>query len=150
MNRQVIERCASVAERMRDRSLAVSEEAIAAAYHKQLQHIKRGDNPRPLTSLAALQRLFRDFGKNCLRLKEGDLCRQWRWAERAFPQDILAGPGLRVAVSYRYSPGDDDDGATVSVQEGELTRFEVVATRTRHPWLVTGPSVVLVRAPGQI
>ena len=31
---------------------------------------------------------------------------------------------MRVAVSYRYSPGDDDDGATVSVQEGELTRLE--------------------------
>ena len=63
VNRQIIERCTSVAERMRDRSLAVTEEAIAAAYHKQLQHIKRGDNLRPLTSLAALQRLFRDFGE---------------------------------------------------------------------------------------
>ena len=94
-NRQVIERCASIADRLRDRSLLIGEEQIGDAYNKLLQGINRGDNPRALTSLSALNTLFRDFGKNCLRLREQDVSRHWRWAERAFPREVLAGPGLR-------------------------------------------------------
>ena len=77
---------------MRDRSLAVSEEAIAAAYARLIAAIPRGDNPRPLTSLAALNKFFREHGQHCLQLREADLCGQWRWAERA-SREILAGPG---------------------------------------------------------
>ena len=137
-NRRIIDNCSSIAERMRDRSLALTEEHIATAYQKSLNAINRGDDPRPLTSVAALQKLFRDFGKNCLRLRETDLSSQWRWAERSFPREIVAGPGLRLAVTYRYNPGEDHDGASVFLTERDLTRFESWRVERAIPGLIQG------------
>lgn len=137
-NRETLARASELARRARRPELAVDAAALEAFYDQRL--------PGDVTSIAGLESWWR----------EADEAQRQRL--HATTADLLGGqapdvrPGdfpdawphgdLSLALSYRFAPGEDDDGVTVEVPLSVLGRVRPVG----FDWHVPGLRAELVAA----
>lgn len=133
------DRIRSMEERARRRSLWIGEDAEAEWYRARL--------PRGLGSRSDLQGLLKSRGDAHLRMTESDLVADSSLLPRAeeHPDRWKAG-GLDLELSYRFSPGDEDDGIALLVPEAQLGRIPDAALEWVVPGLLPERVEALLRA----
>ena len=95
-----------------------------------------------------LQKMVRDRGSDSfLRMTEEDVLRQAPDpAELSlFPDSVPAGR-LALPLSYRFSPGEADDGVTLKLPASVLTRLRPEAVEWAIPGLMQERVTALVKA----
>ena len=110
-NRKVREKIENWQTRVRSHSLGNLDEKLFAFYAQRIQGV---------SSVHELNRLIRDCsGPDFLRATEADLTggTALDFDSEAFPDAVPLG-GQPVAVAYAYSPGEENDGATVKLGFG--------------------------------
>jgi len=133
------ERIRGLEDRTRRRALWVGEDAEAEWYRARL--------PKGLGSRSDLQGHIKANGDAALRMTESDLISDPSLLPRgdAFPDRWKAG-GLDLALSYRFSPGDDDDGVVLLVPETQLGQIPDAALEWSVPGLLPERIETLLRA----
>jgi len=126
-NRALVERLASLEDRIRRRDILVSEQAMAAFYSERLPGV---------CDIRTLKRMIREAGGDAfLHMSEADLA-QYVPDEHllsAYPDRLTLGEHV-FGLSYRFEPGAEEDGVTVSVPS-------TLASRLRSEsldWVVPG------------
>lgn len=116
-NRDLQERCLTLAARLRDDHHRLDPDRLAQRYHTV---IGEGE---PVASVPALKRWLRGHGDDALVLQAGDLVDEaaWQAAERDYPTELVTDAG-RWAIAWRYVPGHSDDGATLNLSVADLGR----------------------------
>jgi ATP-dependent helicase HrpA len=116
-NLELVRKVAGMEEKMRRRDILADEEDQAAFYEARLASVF------DMRGLA--QRIRKTGGGDAfLRMSEKDLVRE-RPDEgelRQFP-DELTVEGRRLRTSYRFAPGEKDDGVTLKVPAGLIERL---------------------------
>lgn len=118
---------AAMEDRIRRRDILVSEEALESFYSERLPGV---------CDIRTLKALIRKAGGDgFLRMTEEDLAlyRPEDSELSAYPDGIETG-GQRFPLTYRFSPGSEADGVTVSVPSTLTSRL----SRERIEWLVPG------------
>lgn len=120
-DQDLLRRLRSLRHRLRRNDLDVDEDAVAAHYAGRLLAA-----PYPVASTAALRRFLKEGGDQALALDAAafpavDLLVE---ADRLAPE-VLACGDLRLPVRYRYSPGDEDDGAQLAIRDRDLGRLDL-------------------------
>jgi ATP-dependent helicase HrpA len=112
-NRELFKRVQEVEEKVRRRGILISEEAVADFYSARLQGV---------FDIRSLKHKIRERGEDdFLRMKESDLLLERPESDELalFPNQV--GFGNRVFdCSYKFAPGREEDGVTVSVPSGLL------------------------------
>ncbi len=128
-NRMLLEEIESLAKKTRRRDLLVESHTILNFYRKQL--------PSDAVDVRALQRLLKsDAGLNAqlqLDYTALGIDDEAATAAKQFPDRVRVG-SIEVPVSYRFTPGGVDDGATVCVPIEALGQFDDV----QSGWLIPG------------
>lgn len=121
------ERVRDLEDRLRRRALWVGEDAEAEWYRARL--------PVGLSNRSDIQGFLRQEGDGALRMTESDLVSDPSLLPRldAFPGRWKAG-GLDLVLSYRFAPGEDDDGICLVVPEEHLGQIPDAALE----WVVPG------------
>jgi len=112
-NRELFERVQEVEEKVRRRGILVREEEVADFYSRRLQGI---------CDTRSLKRLIRKKGGDAfLRMSEKDLLIQRPDEDELslFPNQVDFGNRV-FKCAYRFAPGKDEDGVTISVPSGLL------------------------------
>jgi ATP-dependent helicase HrpA len=126
-NRELFQRVRELEEKVRRRGILVSEEAVADFYSSRLEGV---------FDIRSLKRKIRERGGDeFLRMKESDLLLERPGTEELslFPNQV--GFGNRVFdCSYKFSPGREEDGVTVSVPSGLLS----LVSPEKLEWSVPG------------
>jgi len=126
-NADLIAKIQDMENRLRRRDLLVDEETLYRFYRERLGQT---------ADIRSLKRMIKTRGGDgFLRLAETDLLRQQPSADELirFPEWLSLGR-RRFAASYRFSPGQDDDGVTVCVPAAEAHQVNAAAA----DWLVPG------------
>jgi ATP-dependent helicase HrpA len=126
-NLDLVERFASMEERIRRRDILVNEEAMAAFYSERLPGV---------CDIRTLKRRIREAGGDgFLRMSEEDLLlyRPDEALLTAYPEGLRVGENA-FPLTYRFAPGSEEDGITVSVPSTLTSRLP----RERLEWLVPG------------
>jgi len=126
-NLALVKRFASVEDRIRRRDILVNQEAMAAFYSERLPGV---------CDLRTLNRRIRENGGDeFLRMTEEDLLlhRPDDSLLTSYPEGIQAGDHA-FPLTYRFSPGSEEDGVTVSVP----STLTSMLPRERLEWLVPG------------
>ena len=113
-NQELLERVAKVEEKVRRRGFLVSEDTMADFYSQRLPGI---------CDIRGLKRLIRKAGgDDFLRMSEEDLLREKPDEDELslFPDQIALGNRV-FPCSYKFAPGKEEDGVTVSVPSGLLS-----------------------------
>jgi len=113
-NLDIQKRVREMEEKLRRRDIMVPETAIADYYSRRLAGVY---------DLRGLdQRIRRAGGDSFLRLNERDLIvNPPEEADlRGFPDEFSLGE-KRFSVSYKFSPGAEDDGATLRIPFGQIS-----------------------------
>jgi ATP-dependent helicase HrpA len=107
-------------EKMRRRNIMVSDEAIADFYSRRLSGIY---------DCRGLQNRIRQRGADdFLEMKEADLLLlRPDKSELALYPDELAVGGRLFPLSYKFSPGEEDDGVTLKISADEVKDFPALA-----------------------
>jgi ATP-dependent helicase HrpA len=126
-NRELFNRAQELEEKVRRRGIVVGEEDVADFYSRRLQKIY---------DIRSLKRMIRKRGGDAfLRMTEKELL-----LERPDEDELSLFPnqvdfGNRVfKCAYRFAPGKDEDGATISVPSGLLS----LVSPERLEWGVPG------------
>jgi len=100
-------------EKLRRRNIMVSEAAIADFYSRRL--------PGVFDRRGLEKRIRQAGGDEFLRMAEKDLLllRPDELELRGFPDEFNLGE-KNFAVSYKFSPGEEDDGATLRIPFGQI------------------------------
>ncbi len=126
-NRELFQRVQELEEKVRRRGILVSEETVADFYSGRLQGI---------CDIRSLKRRIRERGgDDFLRMKETDLFLERPGSDELslFPDQL--GFGNRVFdCSYKFAPGKEEDGVTVSVPSGSLP----LVSSEKLEWSVPG------------
>lgn len=133
------ERVRSLEDRVRRRALWVGDEAETAWYAARL--------PEGLSSRADLQGFLKAEGDAPLRMTESDIIASSAELPKsdAHP-DRWKGGGLDLGIEYRFSPGDEDDGATLVVPEESLGQIPDAALEWTLPGMLPERIETLLRA----
>jgi ATP-dependent helicase HrpA len=113
-NRSLLEKLASLEDKLRRRDILLDERALADLYSSRLPGI---------SDLRSLKSLIRERGGDAfLRFREEDLLllRPDEAALESFP-DTLALGERQFECIYRFAPGKQDDGVTVRIPAGLLS-----------------------------
>jgi ATP-dependent helicase HrpA len=116
----------SMEAKIRRRDILVDDQAICDFYLRRL--------PEQVHSVAAMEKWLRGNAEQ-LRLSLSDLMRRDAPEITAehFPDSLDIG-GNRLALTYKFEPGQDDDGATLAVPEPLL----VTLNAEQLAWAVPG------------
>lgn len=127
-NLSLIEKISTMEERLRRRNILVDDRALQAFYHQRI-----GSAYDRFT----LNRLLRKKKKDTfLRMSEHDLCREELPAEDElyrFPKILRVGE-IELPLAYRFAPGTEEDGVTVTLRSSQLPAL----SPTPFEWLVPG------------
>jgi ATP-dependent helicase HrpA len=125
-NRAVADGVADKEDRLRRRGIFAGEEALCDFYRRRLDAV---------WDIRTLNRLIRQRGDEFLRVTEDDLIQTVPDADELalYPDRVTLGPST-FAVDYRFEPGADADGVTVSIPAAAA---KGVASRETE-WLVPG------------
>jgi ATP-dependent helicase HrpA len=137
-NKRLREELAEVEERTRRRDILLDDEAVFAFYDRRV--------PRDVTSSRSFESWWRKARRetpDLLTMTEGDLLDEAESVidENAFPSEWRQGDQT-LPLSYRFEPGAEDDGVTVSVPLPLLARLSPAG----FDWLVPGFREELVTA----
>jgi len=127
-NRQLIASLADLEDRMRRRDILVDDFLLYEFYDKRL--------PADVFDRAGLIRLVKKMkGDDFLRMQREDILRQLPERDELadFPQKIHCGE-LTLPLSYSFTPGEEQDGVTVSIP-ADLTGY---VQAEKFEWLVPG------------
>ncbi len=132
-NRAVLADARRLRDRLRDPTLWIDDAQIAAFYRERLG-LEAVDAP-VIASSDALRRWCRTHGEERLVIAAADLADPEAVARAAagFPEEVAMG-GQRLALRYRFVPGDADDGVTLELREDQLALVD----QGRLDWLVPG------------
>jgi ATP-dependent helicase HrpA len=138
-NRDLIERVRDMENRLRRRTFLTTDDVLAAFYEERLQDIY---------DVRTLQRMVRDRGSDSfLRMTEEDVLRQAPDpAELSLYPDTVAAGRLALPLSYRFRPGETDDGVTLKLPASALTRLRPEAVEWAVPGLLQERVTALVKA----
>jgi ATP-dependent helicase HrpA len=138
-NRDLIEHVRDMENRLRRRTFLTTDDVLAAFYEERLQDIY---------DVRTLQKMVRDRGSDSfLRMTEDDVLRQAPDpAELSLYPDTVAAGRLALPLSYRFSPGDADDGVTLKLPASMLTRLRPEAVEWAVPGLLQDRVTALVKA----
>jgi ATP-dependent helicase HrpA len=126
-NQALAEKIQGLEDKLRRRDLLVSEEAIHDFYAKRLPGI---------SDTRTLKRRIREMGGDAfLRMDETDLVAQTPDTGRLeeYPDKLVTG-GISFPLSYRFAPGKEEDGVTVSIPSGLVSAFPP----ERLDWVIPG------------
>ncbi len=126
-NQALIDDVADMENRLRRRGLLVDEEILYQFYRDRLG---------TMADLRALaRRIKQEGGDDFLRLRPEDLLQAEPDADELalYPQEIELGR-TRLKAEYRFNPGGEDDGITVSVPADRAHRVDPADA----DWLVPG------------
>ena len=126
-NRKIVEELAEQEDMLRRRDVLVSEEKMVSFYSERLPGVCR---------VADLNKMIRKKGSDAfLKMKEEDLilCRPSEEELSLFPGHTVV-KGRKFKYSYRFSPGRQDDGITISIPASLSTLFPA----ERLEWMVPG------------
>ena len=128
-NQQVVEQIRDRAARSRERSLVVDEMTLCQLYEQRI--------PEHVTDPARLNRWLKDErrqNRKPLHFSEEDLAPPDDSEKHAeFPTELAMGQ-LNLPVTYRFEPGDEDDGVSITVPAEALNQL----SDDRLGWLVPG------------
>lgn len=126
-------------EKLRKRGLAVNEDSIARLYEQRLPAIS---DIRSLLSL-----IKEKGGDDFLRFREEDLMESDPDPEEVaqYPDQIKIGAAA-LACRYRFEPGKSDDGVTVSVPLGLVSRTAEENIESHLPSLLQEKAVCLLKS----
>lgn len=127
-NQQLIASLADLEDRMRRRDILVDDFLLYEFYDKRL--------PADIFDRAGLIRLVKkNKGDDFLRMRREDVLRQLPERDELadFPQKIHCGE-LTLPLSYSFTPGEENDGVTVSIP-ADLTGY---VQAEKLEWLVPG------------
>ena len=132
-NHQQVAEARGLRTRLRDDALALGEEALEAWYRVRLGLDQ--DAAPVIASSAALARFIAGQPPGALRLNLAQLVpgAVVGQVDQDYPTRVAMG-GAQLRLSYRYVPGEEDDGATLELGEAELPLVE----GERLDWLVPG------------
>ena len=115
-NQDLIKRLESMEDKVRRRDILVSPEALADFYSRRLQGVR---------DMGTLKKRIKERGGDkFLKLREDDLIRSLPdEAElELFPDSLTLGD-TEFGVSYKFAPGREEDGATVSIPASLVSRI---------------------------
>jgi len=138
-NRKIREKIENWQTRVRSHSLGNLDEKLFEFYAQRIQNV---------SSVHELNRLIRDCGgPNFLCATEADLTggTALDFDSQAFPDAVPLG-GQPVAVAYAYSPGEENDGATVKLGFGLAQTVSQSCVEWAVPGLREGLVSELLRA----
>ena len=130
-NRRTTAIARGLRDRLRDPSIDIDDTQIVEWYAERF--VIAGDNPPIIASTDALRRFIATHGVERLRLRLTDVSQhqQAAQADRLAPIIVIMG-GARLTLRYRFIPGDESDGVTLTVAESQLGLVEA----ERLEWLV--------------
>ncbi|MBN2123672.1 MAG: ATP-dependent RNA helicase HrpA [Deltaproteobacteria bacterium] len=137
-NRERIGKIAEMEDKLRRRDVLVSEEAVAEFYSLRLPGV---------CDIATLKRTIRDKGgDDFLKLREEDLIlsRPDETELALYPDEMSLGKD-RFKTSYTFSPGKEEDGMTVKIPAGFLSRVPAEPLEWGIPGLFREKIVALIK-----
>jgi ATP-dependent helicase HrpA len=137
-NKGLFQKVQEVEEKIRRRGILVSEEAVADFYSRRLQGI---------SDIRSLKKMIRKRGgDDFLKMKESDLLLERPGDEELslFPNQVGFGNRL-FDCSYRFAPGREEDGVTVSVPSGLLALISAEKLEWSVPGLYREKITALVK-----
>jgi ATP-dependent helicase HrpA len=138
-NRDLIEQVRDMENRLRRRTFLTTDDVLAGFYEERLHDVY---------DVRTLQKMIRDRGSDAfLRMTEEDVLRQAPDpAELSLYPDTMPAGRLALPLSYRFSPGDADDGVTLKLPASMLTRLRPEAVEWAVPGLLQERVTALVKA----
>jgi len=129
-NRALIERLRSLDHKLRRPDAVLSEASIRAFYAARIP-----ESIADTRGFQAWRRRAEQADPDCLRMRAADIQHSEPppALERRYP-DALSYEGVALNLDYRFAPGAEDDGITMTVPSGLLARLDP----GRYEWLVAG------------
>ena len=129
-NARVLTRLRAAEHKLRSPGAVVGDDAVFAFYDARV--------PRHVVDGRSFEAWLSGLGEGAvhgLELHPGDVAAPGASlpGEAAFP-DLLRAGGQAFALAYRFAPGDDDDGLTVTIPRDALADLDP----GRFEWLVPG------------
>jgi ATP-dependent helicase HrpA len=138
-NRDLIEHVRDMENRLRRRTFLTTDDVLASFYEERLRNVY---------DIRTLQKMVKDGGSDSfLRMTEEDVLRQAPDpAELSLYPDTMPAGRLALPLSYRFSPGDTDDGVTLKLPASMLTRLQSDAVEWAVPGLLQERVAALVKS----
>ena len=141
-NRALIEKLENIEERTRRRDVVVDDEILFALYDERI--------PAHIVSGASFEKWYKQLSESeqqQLSFSESQLTRQQSadFNPALFP-DHLENNGIRLPLSYQFSPGDKKDGVTVSVPVNAIKQLNVEKLEKLVPGLLREKCTQLIKA----
>jgi len=137
-NQGLVANVAELEDKVRRRDILVSESVLAEFYASRLKGIY---------DMRTLKKLIRDRGgDDFLRMNEADLCilRPDDDELAQYPDQLTVGQ-THLECSYRFAPGKQDDGVTVSVPSSLAPRLAIDSLEWGVPGLLREKVTALIR-----
>jgi len=129
-NRLLLEEIKASAQRTRRRDLIIDSRTLYSFYHRK--------TPEDVFDFASLKRVIKSDPKIAEHLTMtmdgilGSDTEHMAYQDN-FPEAISIG-NLQLPVSYQFSPGDENDGASIKVPKSAISQIDSSQT----PWLIPG------------
>jgi ATP-dependent helicase HrpA len=137
-NRELIQGVQDLEEKVRRRGILVDDQVMADFYSRRLKGI---------CDIRTLKKMIKEQGGDgCLRMREDDLLMDTPDEEKIalFPDQVGFGNRL-FDCSYRFAPGEREDGVTVSVPSGLLSLLSPEQLERGVPGLLREKITALVK-----
>ncbi len=138
-NRNLIEQVRDMENRLRRRTLLATDDVLAGFYEERLPDVY---------DVRTLQTMIKDRGSDSfLRMTEEDVLRQAPDpAELSLYPDTVSTGRLALPLSYRFSPGEADDGVTLKLPASLLARLQPETVERAVPGLLQERVTALIKA----
>jgi ATP-dependent helicase HrpA len=126
-NRALVEKLRGLEDKARRRDILVSEQMIAGFYSRRL--------PGVYDVRTLKKHIEKAGGDEYLKMREEDLMHAYPDEDlpTQYPDHLILGD-QRFRMTYRFSPGKEDDGVTVAIPQSMVSRFPA----ERLEWSVPG------------
>lgn len=138
-NLELVERLRSMEEKLRKRGIMEDEAALERFYSERLPGV---------CDMRSLKRLVKQRGDDTfLRMTEQDIVAQMpdEGEVSKFPDRLKVGLA-ELACKYRFSPGEEDDGITVSIPAPIAPGLEAETIENKIPGLLKEKVVYLLKS----
>ncbi len=137
-NEEVIQEARRMENKLRAPGMFFDEEAVGDFYRRRL--------PQMFSERSLRSYLRRQGGDNFLRMKTADIVRALPDPEALQPwPDETRLQGVNIPLSYKFSPGGNDDGISARVPVSLLAAPECLQIENSVPGLVRERIVALLR-----
>jgi len=134
-NQALVEAVRSLRHRLRRPDIWVEAAELETGYRARLG--LDCERPPVIASSDALRRWMNNHGADALRLRGEDLIETGllEQADRDAPEHVRMG-GIELPLRYRYAPGDEDDGVTLTVRDEQVRLLDsTVFDRLIPAWI---------------